>query len=590
MNNTNWNLDDIVKLDDFETLYKKTEKQILDYANIFEKLNPDMTEQEFVDYTKFHEEVVENLHKLGSRPALMEAADQKDSLALKLKNQVKDLEIKFSEAVQPISLWLKGKEVQGKEVLDDDNAKRLFASTPDLEYVYNYSRMMGKYSLDEKSENIMTAKDANGVRVITDLRDMIETEFEYDFKPEGGERKIIKNNAEISSYAYSTNPAERKAAFEARFEQYEKNIDKFFVAYQAVVKDWNYEAKARGFETSIAVRNVANHVDDKSISTLIEVCSNNAGIFQDYFKFKAKELGLEKLTRFDLYAPLGEFNVEYDYEKAIKLVDESFRGFSNAFADNAQKIIQGNHIDSHPTDTKRGGAFCMTVTPAITPYALLNYTGKMRDVSTLAHELGHGVHSLYANMHSISTQHATLPLAETASTLGEMILFEKILSETKDANTKKQLLSDKLADSYATVCRQNFIVKFEIAAHEAIQKGIEESELSQMWLDNIKEQFGDSVEVDEMFRYEWAYIPHIIHTPFYCYAYNFGELLSMALYAKYKQEGESFVPKIEAILAAGGSQDPKQVLANVGIDMGSADFWQGSFELIKAWQKELETL
>jgi len=590
MNNTNWNLDDIIKLDDFETLYTITEKQILDYANIFEKLNPNMTEQEFVDYTKFHEEVVENLHKLGSRPALMEAADQKDSLALKLKNQVKDLEIKFSEAIQPISLWLKGKEVQGKEVLDDENAKRLFASTPDLEYVYNYSRMMGKYSLDEKSENIMTAKDANGVRVITDLRDMIETEFEYDFKPEGGEGKLIKNNAEISSYAYSSNPAERKAAFEARFEQYEKNIDKFFVAYQAVVKDWNYEAKARGFESSIAVRNVANHVDDKSISTLIEVCSNNIGIFQDYFKFKAKEMGLQKLTRFDLYAPLGEVNEEYDYEKAIKLVDESFRGFSNAFADNAQKIVQENHIDSHPTDTKRGGAFCMTVTPAITPYVLLNYTGKMRDVSTLAHELGHGVHSLYANKHSISTQHATLPLAETASTLGEMILFEKILSETKDDNTKKQLLSDKLADSYATVCRQNFIVKFEIAAHEAIQKGIEESELSQMWLDNLKEQFGDSVEVDEMFRYEWAYIPHIIHTPFYCYAYNFGELLSMALYAKCKQEGESFVPKIEAILAAGGSQDPKQVLANVGIDMGSADFWQGSFELIKAWQKELETL
>jgi oligoendopeptidase F len=590
MNNTNWNLDDIVKLDDFESLYKITEKQILDYANIFEKLNPNMTEQEFVDYTKFHEEVVENLHKLGSRPALMEAADQKDSLALKLKNQVKDLEIKFSEVVQPISLWLKGKEVQGKEVLDDDNAKRLFASTPDLEYVYNYSRMMGKYSLDEKSENIMTAKDANGVRVITDLRDMIETEFEYDFKPEGGERKIIKNNAEISSYAYSTNPAERKATFEARFEQYKKNIDKFFVAYQAVVKDWNYEAKARGFETSIAVRNVANHVDDKSISTLIEVCSNNAGIFQDYFKFKARELGLKKLTRFDLYAPLGEINEEYSYDEAIKLVDESFRSFSGEFADNAQKIIQENHIDSHPTDTKRGGAFCMTVTPAITPYVLLNYTGKMRDVSTLAHELGHGVHSLYANMHSISTQHATLPLAETASTLGEMILFEKILSETKDANTKKQLLSDKLADSYATVCRQNFIVKFEIAAHEAIQKGIEESELSQMWLDNLKEQFGDSVEIDDMFRYEWSYIPHIIHSPFYCYAYNFGELLSMALYAKYKQEGESFVPKIEAILAAGGSQDPKQVLANVGIDMGSADFWQGSFELIKAWQKELETL
>jgi oligoendopeptidase F len=590
MEKANWKLDDIISLKDFDALYAKTQQGITEYAKIFEKLSADMPEEDFIEYTKFHEELIENIHKLGSRPALMEAADQKDSLALKLKNKVKDLEIKFSEAVQPISLWLKGKEVQGKEVLDDANAKRLFASTPELEYVYSYSRMMGKYSLDEKSENIMTAKDANGVRVVTDLRDMIETEFEYDFNPEGGERKIIKNNAEISAYAYSTNPKERKAAFEARFDQYKKNIDKFFVAYQAIVKDWNYEAKARGFESSIAVRNTANHVDDKSISTLMEVCSNNVGIFQDYFKFKARELGLNKLTRFDLYAPLGEINEEYSYDEAIKLVDDSFRGFSGRFADNALKIINENHIDSHPTDTKRGGAFCMTISPSITPYVLLNYTGKMRDVSTLAHELGHGVHSLYANKHSISTQHATLPLAETASTLGEMILFEKILANTKDNETKKQLLSDKLADSYATVARQNFIVKFEIAAHEAIQRGIEESELSQLWLDNLKEQFGDSVEVDDMFRYEWAYIPHIVHTPFYCYAYNFGELLSMALYAKYKQEGESFVPKIEEILAAGGSEDPKLILEKVGIDMSSADFWQGSFELIKAWQSELEKL
>ena len=590
MKKANWNLDDIVKLEDFDALYRQTEELIEEYDVIFDPLSPDMSVDDFVKYTQHHELSAENLHKLGARPALMESADQKDSLALKLKNRVKDLEIKFSEKVQPVSLWLKGKQVGGKEILDDANAKRLFASTPDLEYVYSYSRQMGKYSLDEKSENIMTAKDANGVSVIVDMRDMIETEFEYDFNPEGGERKLIKNNAEISSYAYSPNPAERKAAFEARFEQYQKNIDKFFVAYQAIVKDWNYEAKARGFDSPISMRNVANHVEDNAISTLVDVCSKNVGIFQNYFKFKANELGVGKLTRFDLYAPLGESTEEYDYDSAIKLVDDSFRSFSSTFADNAKKIINENHIDSHPTDTKRGGAFCMTVTPKITPYVLLNYTGKMRDVSTLAHELGHGVHSLYANKHGISAQHATLPLAETASTLGEMILFEKILANTDDNETKKQLLSDKLADSYATVCRQNFIVKFEMAAHEAIQKGIEESELSQMWLDNLKEQFGDSVEVDDMFRYEWAYIPHIIHTPFYCYAYNFGELLSMALYAKYKQEGESFVPKIEKILASGGSEHPSKVLEEVGIDMSSPEFWQGSFELIKAWQNELEKL
>lgn len=590
MENANWNLDDIFELKDFEKLCVEARHKISMLDKYFAAMSPKMSSEDFLQFTKFHEECLELLHRLGSRPALMESTDQKDSLAIKLKNQVKDLELYFSEKIQPISLWLKGKEIAGKEALDDENAKRLFAANEDLYYVYSYSRLMGKYSLDEKSENILTAKDANGTRVITDLRDMIETELVFDFKPKDGKARQIKNSAELSSYTYSINPAEREAAFRARFEQYEKNIDKFFVAYQAIVKDWAYETKLRGFKSPISMRNVANHIDDKVIDTLIKVCSDNVGAFQNYFRFKAKELGVKKLSRFDLYAPIGESTETYKYSDAIKMVDDAFRGFSPAFADNAKRIISEKHIDSHPGDSKRGGAFCMTVSPSIDPYVLLNFAGKMRDVSTLAHELGHGVHSIYANSHSISAQHANLPLAETASTFGEMILFEKLLSEAKTNQEKKILLSDKLADSYATICRQNFIVKFEISAHDAIQKGVEQKDLSKLWLDNLKEQFGDSVQVDDLFQYEWSYIPHIIHTPFYCYAYNFGELLSMALYARYKQEGESFVPAIESILKAGGSQDPKLVLQEVGIDMGSSDFWQGSFELINKWQNELESL
>lgn len=590
MENSNWNLDDIFELKDFDKLCVDARHKISMFDRYFAGMSPNMSSEDFLQFTKFHEECLELLHRLGSRPSLMESTNQKDSLAIKLKNQVKDLEIYFSEKIQPISLWLKGKDIEGKEILDDENAKRLFSANEDLYYIYSYSRLMGKYSLDEKSENILTSKDANGTRVITDLRDMIETELVFDFRPEGGPAKQIKNSAELSSYTYSTNSAEREAAFRARFEQYENNIDKFFIAYQAIVKDWAYEAKLRGFKSPISMRNVANHIDDRVIDTLIKVCSDNVGVFQQYFRFKAKELSVDKLSRFDLYAPIGESTETYQYSDALKMVDEAFRDFSPTFADNAKRIITEQHIDSHPGDSKRGGAFCMTVSPSIDPFVLLNFAGKMRDVSTLAHELGHGVHSIYANTHSISAQHANLPLAETASTFGEMILFEKLLSEAKTNQQKKLLLSDKLADSYATICRQNYIVKFEILAHEAIQKGVEQKDLSRMWLDNLKEQFGDSVAAEDLFQYEWSYIPHIIHTPFYCYAYNFGELLSMALYARYKQEGRAFVASIESILSAGGSKDPKLVLEQVGIDMASADFWQGSFELINKWQNELEAL
>lgn len=590
MKTANWNLDDIVRLDEFDTLYETARTEIAQFDDYFAKMSPTMPTEEFAAFTYHHERCVEHLHRLSARPELMVATNQKDSLAIKLKNRVKDLEVFFSEKVQPISLWLKGKKIGNKEILDDDNAARLFAANKDLEYVYTYSRKMGRYSLDEKSENLLTAKDANGIRVILDLRDMIETEFIFKFKPKGDKIKQIRNNAELSSYAYSADPNEREAAFRARFEQYEKNIDKFFVAYQAIVKDWGYESKLRGFKSPISMRNMANHVDDKVIDTLIDVCTQNTAVFQDYFKFKAKQLGMPKLTRFDLYAPLGESSENIEYEQALQLVEQSFASFSNNFAAKAQQIVVQNHIDSHPSDTKRGGAFCMTVAPSITPYVLLNYTGKMRDVSTLAHELGHGVHSLYASQHSISAQHANLPLAETASTFGEMILFESILAGTKDNDVKRNMLSDKLADSYATICRQNFIVKFEIEAHKALAEGIEEPELSGLWLKNLSEQFGDSVELDDIFRYEWAYIPHIFHTPFYCYSYNFGELLSMALYKRYKDEGKTFVPKIEAILAAGGSEDPTKVLSSVGIDMASADFWRGSFEILESWMEQLKQL
>lgn len=590
MKQTNWNLDDIVRLDEFEALYKTARTEIAQFDENFAKMSPEMSTEDFAAFSFHHERCVEHLHRLSARPELMEAVDQKDSTALKLKNQVKDLEIFFSEKIQPVSLWLKGKQVGKKKVLDDKNAARLFSVNPDLEYVYNYSRKMGQYSLDEKSENIITAKDANGIRVITDLRDMIETEFVYEFKPKDGKSKQITNNAELSSYTYSADPNEREAAFRARFDQYEENIDKFFVSYQAIVKDWGYEAKLRGFKRPISMRNMSNHIGDDVINTLIDVCAKNTDVFQNYFKFKAKELGMPLLTRFDLYAPLGETTETISYDEAVELVEKSFSKFSKGFAEKARQIIRENHVDSHPGSNKRGGAFCLTVAPSITPYVLLNYAGKMRDVSTLAHELGHGVHSMYANKHSISAQHANLPLAETASTFGEMILFENILNSTANPETKKHLLSDKLADSYATICRQNFIVMFEIKAHEALSRGVEESELSNLWLENLKQQFGDSVMVDDMFRHEWAYIPHIFHMPFYCYSYNFGELLSMALYKRYKDQGSSFVAQIESILSAGGSQDPALVLSGVGIDMGSAEFWQGSFEILKQWMKTLESL
>lgn len=586
-----WSLDDIVTLKEWPELYSKTKKEINDLEVFFDTVvNPIMSTADFKKLLNYIDDITESFSRLSARAFLMESTNTKDSEATKLKNLVNDLEMYYSEKLQKISSWRKGLPIEGKDTLDDENAKRLFAEAGDMQYILTRGRELAKHSLDDKSENIILAKSVNGVAVINDLRDIITTEFKYHFKLPGQKKEIIENTAQINALTDSPDPAVRAEAYRARMAEYSNNIEKLFIVYQAIAKDWDYTARLRGYDSPISMRNTANDVSDKAISTLMSVCEENIDIFQRFFKYKAKYLGIPKLTRFDLYAPIGEDKLQYDYNSALDLVFESFAGFSKDFESKAKEIVSTKHIDSHPSSSKRDGAFCLTITPKIKPYVLLNFAGKSRDISTVAHELGHGVHAIYAENHTISAQHATLPLCETASTFGEMILFEKLLQSTTDVEQKRYLLASKIADSYATIIRQNYFVKFEIEAHDLLSKGATESELSQLWLDTLAQQYGDSVEVDKMFRHEWAYIPHIHHTPFYCYAYNFGELLSLSLYGMYKSEGDSFVPKLEKILATGGSEEPAKTLQAVGIDIEDASFWQNSFGIIEKWQQELEAL
>jgi oligoendopeptidase F len=381
----------------------------------------------------------------------------------------------------------------------------------------------------------------------------------------------------------------REDAYRALLETQKKNIDKFFAMYQAIVRDWAYEAKLRGYQSPISVRNWGNDVPDKAVESLLSVCTEEKGVFWNYFKWKAKRLGVKKLKRFDIYAPMAKKDKKISYEEAVEVVLESFKEFSSEFWEAAREIVEKKHIDVYPSPAKIGGAFCATVEPKINPYIMLNFTGKTRDISTLAHELGHGVHSILANKHLASVQQSGLPLAETASTLAELVVFEKMMAQEKDKELKKAWLSEKIADAYASICRQNYFVKFEIEAHEKMSQGLSPEDLSKIYLKNLKEQFGDSVAIDPLFAYEWSYVSHLFESPFYCYAYNFGELLSYNLYRKY-QKDKGFLKKIIKILATGGSEKPSKILATVGVDIEKKEFWRESFKVIKRWQKELEEL
>ena len=349
----------------------------------------------------------------------------------------------------------------------------------------------------------------------------------------------------------------------------------------------------RGFKSPISVTNTHNDLDDTTVETLLDVCRRNSIVFQDYFKQKAKMLGVKKLQRHHLYAPLSikaSDRKRFTYGKAIDTVLQAFEDFHPKFREFAEKVFNEQHVDSEIRKSKLGGAFCSSISPKMTPYVLLNFDGKSRDVSTMAHEFGHAIHSMSASDKPMMVWHAPLPLAETASVFAEMLLNDK-LSEGLTKVERRILLAEQIDDMYATIMRQVYFTLFEIDAHRAVaEQNATIDMVSELYLNNLKEQFGDSVNVTRDFQWEWLYIPHFYHTPFYCYSYSFGNLLVVSLYQQFKSEGKSFIPKYLNILSAGGSQKPEYLLKESGIDISKDEFWQQGFELVAAKIQELKEM
>jgi oligoendopeptidase F len=361
--------------------------------------------------------------------------------------------------------------------------------------------------------------------------------------------------------------------------------------YQTMVRDWyNENLTLRRFASPIAARNLGNDIPDEAVEALLNVCKRNAPLFQRFFRLKARLLGVDKLRRYDIYAPVVKSAKTYSFGQAAETVLDSFSSFHPDFAALARRVFDQDHLDSEVRKGKQGGAFCASITPEITPWVKLNYQGRPEDVATMAHELGHAIHAMLAGHHSVFTFHSSLPLAETASTFGEMMLVDKLLAVETDEAVRRDLLFRQVDDAYATIMRQAFFAQFEKQAHAMVLKNASVDEIAAAYLENLKEQFGDAVELSEEFKWEWVSIPHIYETPFYVYAYAFGQLLVLALYQQYKAEGEAFKPRYIKILSAGGSQAPARICAEAGIDIRSEKFWQGGFDVLGRLVEQLEQM
>ena len=462
------------------------------------------------------------------------------------------------------------------------------AASGDYRYWLEEMRHFKPHTLTEAEEKIINIKNVTGSSALGTLYDSLTNRYTFKLTVDGEVKEITRG--ELMVYARSADPALRAAAYQEQYRVYGDDGPILGQIYQTLVRDWRNEAVTlRKFADPIAARNLANDIPDAVVDTLLKVCQRNAPIFQRFFRLKARLIGMEKLRRYDIYAPVAHSPKKYAFDDAVHIVLDSFYQFAPRVSELARRVFAENHIDSEVRKGKRGGAFCASSDPAITPCVLVNYQGRADDVATMAHELGHAIHAMLASHHTAFTFHSSLPLAETASTFGEMMLIDRLLSEESDASVRRDLLFRQIDDFYATILRQAFFALFERQAHEMTANGASVDELSEAYMQNLRTQFGDAVEVSDEFRWEWVSIPHIYQVPFYVYAYTFGQLLVLSLYKQFKQEGESFKPRYLKILSTGGSQAPVKILADAGIDIYQDSFWQGGFDVLDGLVKQLES-
>ena len=555
------------------------ESKVAQFESARAQLSPTMATSIFHPLLTLSEDIAAASSRLSAYAYLWFSENTKHLAARSFKTKVEERLTALQNRLVFFDLWWQS--------VDEDNARRLMAGTGTLRYHLETIRRFKPHTLSEPEEKIINIKNVTGRSAVHSLYDVVTNSFTFTLTVKGKRKTMTRE--ELTSYLRHAQGRLREAAYRELYRVYADQHDLLGEIYKTLVNDWKAEnLQVRRFASPIATRNLGNDIPDEAVASLLKVCQKNAGIFQHYFRIKARLCKIKPMSRYHIYAPHRTEQKSYRYQDAVRMVLDAYRGFSPQLAELAERVVHERHIDARTRPGKIGGAYCYSVVPGMTPYVLLNFTGEARDIATMAHELGHAVHGMLAARHSMFTFHSTLPLAETASVFGERILSDALMNQERDKKVRQGLLLNQLDDIYATVLRQAYFVQFENQAHEMIAQGATVKDLAKTYLAEVRQQFGKGIKVSDEFQWEWLTIPHIFASPFYCYAYSFGNLLVLALYRMYQKEGAAFVPKYLDLLSTGGSESPQTILAKVGVDMASEDFWQSGFDTIREMVDQLE--
>lgn len=472
--------------------------------------------------------------------------------------------------------------------VSDQKAQELMTA-PELVhewYFLDVSRKMKPYTLDESAEKIMSAKSTTArqawVRFFDEL--LGAAEFELDGK------KLSEQ--EVLSKLHESDRELRKRAAESLTQTFKSLSRQLTFVFNTILQDKASNDELRNMPNWIASRHLSNQIDDATVQTLISTVQNSYPLVQRYYRLKAKLLGLEKLADYDRYAPLLKTETSISWNQAKEIVLDSFGAFDSRIKDITAKFFDNNWIDAAIRPGKRSGAYASSAAISVHPYVFMNYDGKIRDVQTLAHELGHGVHMYLSQQQGPLLADTPLTTAETASVFGEMLVFQKLKAQLSDPKEKLALLLGKIDDTIATVYRQVSMNRFEDAIHtkRRTEGELSTEQFSEIWRKTQTDLYGDSVELTENYHLWWCYIPHFLHSPGYVYAYAFGELLVLALYELYKQGKPGFEDTYVELLSAGGSKKPEELVGLFGFDIQSADFWKSGVTVIETMINEAEEL
>lgn len=577
-----WDVSDLVEpFGGLEKTVAKAQKITQDLAKNEGKIS-ELSVSEFIELMKKYGELHEVLGRAGNYTGLLYSVNTQDEDIASQMQKIEELSADISAKLTFIEVEFNElPEEKAQAIIGNEDAS--FCS-----YYLSHIRRTAKYQLSTKEEALITQFSVTGSsawdRLFEDLCSTLTVELEEDATPAQLETAL--------SILHSPDRQARESARDAISDSLKNGLKTRAYIYNTLAADHALEDKLRGYPTWISARNLDNDTTDESVDALVNACVSRFDIANRWYKLKAKLLGLDVLEDYDRYAPLSQSESKVSYDEACEIVRDAYQSFSPKMTDVFDKFMENNWIDAPVREGKRGGAFCAYTVSSHHPFVMLNWTDNRNDVLTLAHELGHACHAYLAKDQGTFHQDTGLTFCETASVFAESVTFNRLLNEVSDPKEQLELLAAYIDGQIATVFRQIAMHNFEVAVHTH-RRNVGELKLADFsgyWLNTQRDMMGDSVNISEGYGNWWSYVPHFISTPGYVYAYAYGQLLALSVYAQYQKLGSEIVPAYEEMLSAGGSASPQELAAKVGVDLNDPNFWKDGLEIISAMVDRAEEL